>query len=205
MLDSHHLPVHVVMRCERVQGPMSRWQTWRWKLADVWPAELHPHITARHCLSQDEDHSLWLCPGFSVDLHRDDAEGYHLNLSADQPVFWVMWRDEALPSGDEPVAQPLLVTLSYHVAGRLLDAQETVETVPAPAEVVAWLQAFTQSHYQPEVKRRKRPESFRPLTDRFGNPASVSTGKVKWGDGGAGKQAGGGGGRQAAPPPAEQP
>ena len=116
-----------------------------------------------------------------------------------------MWRDEVLPGAAEPVAQPLLVTLSYHVAGRLLDAQETVEAVPAPAEVVEWLEVFTQRHYQPEVKRRKRPESFRSLTDRFGNPASVSTDKAKWGDGGAGHQPGGGGGRQAAPPPAEQP
>ncbi|MEO8121354.1 MAG: DUF3305 domain-containing protein, partial [Rhodoferax sp.] len=29
----------------------------------------------------------------------------------------------------------------------------------------------------PEPKRRKRPESFRSLTDRFGNPASISTEK----------------------------
>ncbi|MDI1244681.1 MAG: DUF3305 domain-containing protein, partial [Rhodoferax sp.] len=26
--------------------------------------------------------------------------------------------------------------------------------------------------------RRKRPESFKSLTDRFGNPASISTDKV---------------------------
>jgi hypothetical protein len=32
-------------------------------------------------------------------------------------------------------------------------------------------------HYVPETKRRKRPESFKPLTDRFGQPARVSTDK----------------------------
>jgi hypothetical protein len=89
-----------------------------------------------------------------------------------------MWRTEPLEEGGEPVAQPLLVTLSYHEAGRMLDAQETVEAVPAPAEVLEWLKRFTDSHYQPEPKRRKRPESFRTLSDRFGNPASVSTDKA---------------------------
>ena len=171
------------MRCERVRGAMSRWQTWRWALADVWPAELHPQLADRHCLERTEDHSLWLCPGHDVTLHRDDAEGYHLNLSTDQPVFWVMWRTEPLEDGGEPVAQPLLVTLSYHEAGRMLDAQETVEAVPAPAEVLEWLQRFIDSHYQPEPKRRKRPESFRTLSDRFGNPASVSTDKAARGGG----------------------
>lgn len=207
MLTQTSLPVHVVMRCERVKGPMSRWQTWRWTVADVWPAELNPQVTVRHCLAQADDHSLWLCPGHDVTLHRDDAEGYHLNLSADQPVFWVMWRTEPLAEGDEPVAQPLLVTLSYHEAGRMLDAQETVETVPAPTEVVEWLQAFTHTHYQPEPKRRKRPESFRTLTDRFGNPASVST--EKGGRGGGGRSAAGAGpagpSAQGTQPPAELP
>ena len=37
-----------------------------------------------------------------------------------------------------------------------------------------WLRAFIEVHYVPEVKRRKRPESFKPLQDRFGNPASVT-------------------------------
>ena len=76
-----------------------------------------------------------------------------------------------------------MVSLSYHDAGRWLDAQETVEQVPAPPHVVEWLRAFAQEHYVVEPKKRQRPESFRPLQDRFGNPASVSTEK-KFGGGG---------------------
>ena len=78
------------------------------------------------------------------------------------------------------------MSLSYHDAGRWLDAQETVEQVPADAEVVEALRAFVAEHYQPEPKRRKRPESFRTLQDRFGNPASVSTDKPRGGGGGGG-------------------
>jgi hypothetical protein len=50
-------------------------------------------------------------------------------------------------------------------------------------EVLAALQAFVAEHYQPEPKRRKRPDSFQPLQDRFGNPASVSTEKHRGGGG----------------------
>jgi hypothetical protein len=82
----------------------------------------------------------------------------------------------------EPIAKPEIVTLSYHDAGRWLDAQEQVEQVPAPAGVVAWVREFIEANYVPEPKKRKRPASFQPLQDRFGNPASVSTEK-KYGGG----------------------
>ena len=75
-------------------------------------------------------------------------------------------RAPALSSGP-----PVAVSLSYHDAGRWLDAQETVEKVPADHEVVEALRAFVAEHYQPELQRRKRPDSFRTLQDRFGNPA----------------------------------
>jgi hypothetical protein len=52
-----------------------------------------------------------------------------------------------------------------------------VEQVPLPLEVVAWLQAFVDEHHVAEVKKRKRPESFKRLEDRFGNPVSISTEK----------------------------
>jgi hypothetical protein len=79
----------------------------------------------------------------------------------------------------EPIARPVIVTLSYTEAARWLDAQETVEQRPAPAEVVAWLRAFVDEHHVVEPKRRQRPESFRPLSDRFGNAASVTTEKKR--------------------------
>ncbi|MCY1374699.1 hypothetical protein D9M69_620590 [compost metagenome] len=78
-----------------------------------------------------------------------------------------------------PIPRPVVVTLSYYEAGRWLDAQETVEQVPAPAEVVDWVRAFVDEHYVVEPKRRRRPESFRSLVDRFGNAASVTTEKKR--------------------------
>jgi uncharacterized protein (DUF2336 family) len=43
--------------------------------------------------------------------------------------------------------------------------------------VVQWLQAFVDEHHVSEAKRRQRPQSFKTLQDRFGNPARVSTDK----------------------------
>lgn len=176
------LTVAVVMRRERLTGAASRWADWRWTLADVVTdaAGLDPQPRLMY---DHGDESAWLHPGFSVALHRDDAEGYFLNASTDSPCWWVMWRLVDGPDG-EARPEPQVVTLSYHDAGRWLDAQETVEQVPAPPEVVAWLREFVAQHYQPEVKRRQRPASFQTLTDRFGNPARISTDKRRGGGGG---------------------
>jgi hypothetical protein len=56
-----------------------------------------------------------------------------------------------------------------------------VDQVAAPDEVVGWLRAFVDTTYQPEPKRRKRPDSFKPLTDRFGQPVRISTSKLRGG------------------------
>ena len=168
------LAVAVVMRRERIDN---RWQPWRWVLADVVPHEEGFGDQAR-LLLKDDSEERWLHPGFVAELFLGDAEGYYLNVTTPQPCFWVVWRmeEEALLA-DEPIAVPQIVTLSYHDAGRWLDAQETVEQVPAHPDVVQWLQDFVTEHHVLEAKRRQRPQSFKSLQDRFGNPARVSTDK----------------------------
>lgn len=180
MSERPKLQVAVVMRRERLNN---RWQPWRWQLDAVLPHE--PGFgDAPRLLREDEAQSLWLHPGFTVELFRDEVEGYYLNATAPAPGWFVLWRmeDEATLA-DEPIARPLIVTLSYNEAGRWLDAQETVENVPVPPEVAEWMREFVQANYVPEPKRRKRPESFKPLQDRFGNPVSITTEK-KYGGGG---------------------
>lgn len=172
--------VAVVMRRERIDN---RWQPWRWVLADVVPDE-ESFGTRPRLLLKDDHEERWLHPGFVVELFLSDAEGYYLNVTTQQPCFWVVWRmEEEAALADEPIAVPQIVTLSYHDAGRWLDAQETVEQVPAPPDVVQWLQHFVDQHYVLEAKHRQRPQSFKTLQDRFGNPARVSTEKKFGGPG----------------------
>ncbi len=180
------LRVAVLMRRESVQGPMARWQPWRWVLADVVPHESSFGEQPR-CLRESEGQALWLYPGWTVELFTDDAEGYWLNTTSPTPAYFVLWRMNEPDDGSDPVAVPQAVSLSYHDAGRWLDAQETVETVAAPADVVQWVREFAEQHFVPEPKRRQRPQSFERLTDRFGKPVSISTeGKRKGGQQGGG-------------------
>lgn len=176
------LDVAVIMQRVANTGVASRWQPWRWQLAEVLLNQ-ESFGSAPRCLRNSPQDVRWLYPGFEVELFKDDAEGYYLNVSSPSPCWFVLWRMHDGVDGEEALARPEIVSLSYHDAGRWLDAQETVEQVPAPTEVIELLQDFVAQHYVPEPKRRKRPESFRRLADRFGNPASISTGRDKPGDG----------------------
>lgn len=176
------LQVAVIMRRERMANA---WQPWRWVLAEVVPHE-EAFGTEARLLYKSDDEERWLHPAFTVELFRDDAEGYYLNATTAAPCWFVLWRmEEEASIAAEPIARPAMVSLSYHDAGRWLDAQETVEQVPAPDGVVAWMREFMEAHYVVEPKKRQRPQSFKGLQDRFGQPASVSTEK-KFGGGGHG-------------------
>ncbi len=141
---------------ERETAP-NRWEDWRFRIAEVVPHEDAFGLEAR-VLRDDGKLQRTLHPGFTLELFRDQADGYYLNLSTGTPVWFVVWRiDDADPS----LAWPETVSLSYTEAGRWLDAQERVDNVPLQAELVPWLQAYTDEHYRPEEKKaRRRPQSF---------------------------------------------
>ncbi|MBC5765432.1 DUF3305 domain-containing protein [Ramlibacter albus] len=167
MVQRPSIEVAVVMRRVRQASP---WQPWRWELADVVAQEPGFGSEPRLLLREGDD-ERWLYPGFTVELFRDEAEGYYLNATTPAPAWFVLWRLE----DEKP--KPEIVTLSYNEAARWLDAQETVEQVPAPAEVIEWMRTFAEEHYVPEPRRRKRPDSFKGLQDRFGNPVTITTEK----------------------------
>lgn len=156
--------VQVAVVLERQARP-NAWEDWRFRVIEV--VEQHGAFgTEPRLLFDDGTCSRWLFPALTVELFRDEGEGYYLNLTSGRPVWFVMWRlDEADPSRATVEA----VTLSYNEAGRWLDAQERVDNVPLPPHVVTWLQAYTGEHYKPEPKRRQRPASFVAPGERPGH------------------------------------
>jgi hypothetical protein len=147
--------MRVAVLIERQFRP-NAWEDWRFRISEVLVDDGSFGSDAR-TLRDDGRTAIFLHPGLPVGLHRDEGEGYHLNLSSGSPVWFVMWR---VADDDPSRAWPELVTLSYNEAGRLLDAQERVDNVPLPPDLRQWLQAYTDEVYRPEPKRRQRPASF---------------------------------------------
>lgn len=94
----------------------------------------------------------YLIKGFYLELFRDEAEGYYLNVSTNEPKVFVMWRKE---EGHE-IAMPVMVTVSYGEAARGMDSSENVDAVYMPAEIMAWVGDYVENNYRPEPKKQGR-------------------------------------------------
>ena len=135
----------------------SRWADWVWEPHGVIP---DPGGEVR-LLREDRTTTQWLHPGFTLVLHRDEHEGYYLNVSATQPRVFVLWRMD----GERGL--PLDVTVSSDEGGRWLDGGHSVDGVAMPAEIFAWVGDYVEKNYRPEPKKRIKPRSFQHPKDRL--------------------------------------
>jgi hypothetical protein len=130
----------------------NRWQSEHWQPVEVVPdgGERQPRL-----LGEEGGRARWLHPGFTIELHRDEAEGYFLNLTTATPYVFVNWRME------DGLAVPKSVTASYHEASRMMDGGAQVDGVPLPPDLFRWIDEFVRAHYKPEPRKKIRPPSFK--------------------------------------------
>jgi hypothetical protein len=153
-------PIAVVMMQRR--AVQSRWVDCVWEPWSVLRAEGNASLLEGEprALVEDKGVAQWLHPGFKLVLHKDECEGYYLNVTARDPRVFVLWRME------EERALPLEVTASVEEAGRWLDGGHSVDGVAMPAEIFAWVGAYVEANYRPEPKKRIKPRSFKHPKDR---------------------------------------
>jgi hypothetical protein len=153
-METEAISVGVIMQ----RTPLAnRWQPFQWLPIEIVGA-IGSSDRMPSCLCNDAADMRWLFSGIDVNLSSSEAEGYFLNISAPAPCWFIMWRMEEV-DGIE-LAVPKSVTLSYNEAARLMDGGERVDTLPASAEVIERLTAFTHDYYHPEPKRKHKKPSF---------------------------------------------
>jgi hypothetical protein len=154
-------PVAVTFR----RTPLAnRWISERWEPITVeWesaPAPSEPIAVGAVAAA-----TCWRFGGQSLELHRSEAEGYYLNITAPEPKVFVMWR--MADAGVVPPVHPVVVTVSYNQAARMLDGGEQVDAVPLPADILEWMKPFVAEHYQPEARKKlRRNDPFRDDAER---------------------------------------
>ena len=139
----------VILQREAVE---SRWESHRWQLLDV-----IPDVGGAPRTILDSGKLLRrLFPGFEVTLFPDEAEGYFLNASSEEPSVFVSIRHD---EGADDL-YPFQATLSYNEAARWMDGGEKVERTRAWPDLARWMGEWVEANYRPEPKKRRRPNSF---------------------------------------------
>jgi hypothetical protein len=156
-MEKPKLPVAVVMQRRQLDN---RWQSESWEPRSIIQS-VEPKGPPR-LLVDEGGVQQWLHTGFELVLHRDEAEGYYLNVSVPGARVFVLWRM------DEERGVPLDVTASYNEGGRWLDGGHSVDGVAMPAQVYAWVGEFVEQNFRPEPRKRIKPRSFVHPKDRVG-------------------------------------
>ena len=155
LVENSRRTVAVVMQCRAVEN---RWQSEVWEPSGVlssYEGAAEPRVLVERAgLKQ------WLYPGLQVTLHKSEAQGYYHNVSSAEPSVFVLWRME------NARAVPQFVTVSYDEASRWMDGGESVDRVPMPADLFAWVGEFVEQNYRAAPKKRIKPQSFLSPKDR---------------------------------------
>lgn len=134
----------------------NRWATERWEAKGVVPDVLDSPREER-VIVEARGLTQVLFPGLTLRLQRDEAEGYYLNITSPEPKVFVLWRMR------DEMARPEQLSVSYHEGARWMDAEETVDGVPLPADLVPWIAAFAAEHYKPEPRKKVRYASSKDM------------------------------------------
>ena len=145
------MPVSVVIERRKSDHP---WQDYSWRPIGVLPRAAPERWKL---LAEGDGWAHFQAGTLKLELHRRETEGYLVNLSQVMPAVYVVLRrgEEA----DEQEVEPFLVTVCPFEATCYVESgEETVEGVPMPAEVRAWVGEFVERYHveTPFIKRRNR-------------------------------------------------
>lgn len=146
VLSLGSLNVKVTLKQEKLISP---WQAYKWVVDQVLPWDDDRGINA----DLADAHAKRL----TVHVFQDSLQGYFLNLDAPEPKIFVCVR--ARESWEE-APEIFSATLSYEEAASWMDSSEEVQSVPMPVPIARWLAELVSEKFQPEPKRRRRPQSF---------------------------------------------
>ena len=146
-------PVAVIMERTTLAN---RWQSERWEAKGVVPDAPGSDRSGR-VIVQQAGLVQMLFPGLAIRLQRDEAEGYLYNITSPQPKVFVLWRMR------DGIARPEQLSVSYHEGARWMDAEETVDGVALPLDLVPWIAEFAAEHYKPEPRKKVRYASSKDM------------------------------------------
>lgn len=154
VVEKPTFPIAIIMQR---RSAMSRWAEFVWEPFGVVPSA----GSGSKLLVEQAGLMQWLHDGFAIELPRDEAEGFYLNLTAPDPRVFVLWRMEAED------ALPVHVTVSSEEASRWMDGGHSVDGVKMPAEIFAWVGEWVEKNYKPKpFQKRIKPRSFLHPKDR---------------------------------------
>lgn len=149
------MPVGVIVERRKAHNP---WEDFIWRAAAVVPGAAP---TAPWSVVREEPDAIQYFAGtFTLELHPRETGLYRDNLTSPSPsVYVAMVRDPAAEPHGIVVRH---VTLSPGDAEAYMDAVSTVDPVPMPDVLAAWLADYVAAFHVEEVFRKRERKPYDP-------------------------------------------
>lgn len=144
------VPVAVVMARSMVTG--KNWSVPSWRVVGVVAGANLPGREAQALpvhSDEKEEHFLW--GGLRLELYRDAAESYWVNLTGKQPSLFVLCTED-----ENGRLEPRLVTADQNEACSGVEGDDRVFAAAIPPEVYQQIEAFVVEHHVPREKRKRK-------------------------------------------------
>jgi hypothetical protein len=144
------LPVAVIMGRRMVAG--QGWQVPSWRVVGLVSGGELPGLEAQGTPVHgdgEEEHFLW--GGLQLELYRDAAESYWVNLTGRQPSLYILCSED-----EQSRLVPKLVTADQNEACSGVETDDRVFAAAIPPEVYQHLEAFVIAHNAPQEKRKRK-------------------------------------------------
>lgn len=156
--DTSEFPVSVLM--ERRLARVGQWTQPQWEAVAVVAGEDLNRSVQRTQVHHDDNRDQYLWSGLKVELFKDGCESYWYNLQSDDPRLFVVCFIEDEHDEEELELKPVFVTANQDEANAHMESDDPVYSVPMPDKVHQWVERFVITHYQPEIKRKRKRKNW---------------------------------------------
>jgi len=145
----------------------NRWQDHTWHVVDVLPGA--PDVQPWTVLAEAPGLTRWLAGTAEVTIYPGETDNYKFNIESAEPAIFVVLRR----TEQEPGMRLLTVTVDPGESHAHADTgDDLVESLPMPAPLRAWLEAFVAEHHVQRARYKRKRDRADPealgIRDRSG-------------------------------------
>lgn len=156
-MNSRSISMQVGVVVRRTPG-VTKWAKWNWKVVGVLPGAGPADWQELRC---EGDAVEYHAGTLTLELYRTDTEAYLTGLSCEPPVLYVVMQNAGTNDELGDIELHLITASPYDAQDYADSGEETVEPVPMPVSVIAWIADYIALHHEHEkFKKRKRGKKF---------------------------------------------
>ena len=181
------VPATVILERRTITRPfwsMPSWYLHTVAIGEHVSAAAHGDSKTAIDVGKSDKGDLFAWGGFDITLYKDASERYWHSLIGDQPLVYVICKDDADDIEDADSAalafKPVTVTVDYDAASAASETDLPVLSLPMPGDLYRHMEDFVLTHYKPEPfkKRKRRDWSGQSDNTRQGKNKNAADGSL---------------------------